>query len=127
MNLFIVEDSNAVREQMQALVSGIPGVVVVGYANDEMGAIEGINTLLPDTVTLDLCLQTGSGINVLEDIKKQHPNIKVIVLTNYNDTFYSDRCMRAGADYFFDKTLQITRFYWTLWKLSNGSHNRQLG
>lgn len=120
MNLFIVEDSEVVRDHMLSMLSDIPGIEVVGYAVDELGAIERINTLLPDVVTLDLCLQPGSGINVLEDIKKRHPEIKVIVLTNYDDGFYADRCMRAGADCFFDKTFQFTRVYSALWLWSNG-------
>jgi len=71
-----------VREHMESMLSAIPGVEVVGYAVDESGAIERINTLLPDVVTLDISLQSGSGIHVLENIKKQHPAIKIIVLTN---------------------------------------------
>ena len=77
MNVFIVEDSDIVREHMQAMLSAIPGVEVVGYAVDELGAIECINKLLPDVVTLDISLKPGSGIKVLENIKKQHPEIKV--------------------------------------------------
>jgi len=122
MNLFIVEDSEVVRDHMLSMLSDIPGIEVVGYAVDELGAIERISTLLPDVVTLDLCLQPGSGINVLENIKKHHPEIKIIVLTNYDDEFYADKCMRAGADCFFDKTFQFSRVYSALWLWSNGGH-----
>lgn len=120
MNLFIVEDSVIVREHMQSMLSEIPDIKVIGYAVDELGAIERINALLPDVVTLDLCLQPGSGINVLEYVKKHHPGIKVIVLTNYDDGFYVDKCMRAGADLFFDKTFQFSRVYSALWLWNNG-------
>lgn len=122
MDVFIVEDSEIVREHMQSMLSAIPGVEVVGYAVDESGAIERINRLLPDVVTLDISLQPGSGINVLETIKKQHPAIKVIVLTNYTDEFYASRCKRAGADYFFDKTFQFSRVRSALWSWVNAEH-----
>jgi DNA-binding NarL/FixJ family response regulator len=120
MNLFIVEDSEIVREQMQSMLSEIPGIKVVGFAVDETGAMERIHTLLPDVVTLDLRLRTGSGINVLEYTKKFHPGIKVVVLTNYDYGFYADKCMRAGADLFFDKTFQFTRLYSALWLWNHG-------
>ena len=123
MNLFIVEDSEIVREHMQSMLSEIPGIKVIGYAVDELGAIEHINALLPDVVTLDLCLQPGSGISVLEHVKKYHPEIKVIVLTNYDDEFYVDRCMQAGADLFFDKTFQLSRVYSALWLWNNGDYS----
>lgn len=119
MNVFIVEDSDVVREHMQSMLSAIPGVEVVGYAIDELGAIERINKLLPDVVTLDISLKPGSGISVLENIKKQHPEIKVIVLTNYTDEFSANSCKRAGADYFFDKTFQFSRVRSALWSWIN--------
>ncbi|MDD5323530.1 MAG: response regulator transcription factor [Methylococcales bacterium] len=115
MNVFVVEDSEIVRERIQSMLSVIPGVEVIGYAEDELGAIEHINALLPDVVTLDLHLQAGSGIGVLEDIKKHHPAIKVIVLTNYTDKPYADSCKSAGADCFFDKTFQFSLVRSALW------------
>lgn len=119
MNVFIVEDSDIVREHMQSMLTAIPGVEVVGYAVDELGAIERINKLLPDVVTLDISLKPGSGISVLENIKKQHPEIKVIVLTNYTDEFSANSCKRAGADCFFDKTFQFSRVRSALWSWIN--------
>ena len=119
MNVFIVEDSEVVRDHMQSMLSAIPGVEVVGYAVDELGAIESINKLLPDVVTLDISLKPGSGISVLETIKKQHPEIKFIVLTNYTDEFSANSCKRAGADCFFDKTFQFSRVRSALWSWIN--------
>ncbi|MBI5626693.1 MAG: response regulator transcription factor [Nitrosomonadales bacterium] len=122
MNVFIVEDSDIVREHMQSMLSAIPGVEVVGYAVDEQGAIERINKLLPDVVTLDISLQPGAGIKVLENIKKEHPAMKVIVLTNYTDEYYAKSCKQAGADFFFDKTFQFSRVRSALWSWINTEH-----
>lgn len=110
MNVFIVEDSAIILNHLQSTLSDIPGVAVIGHAVDEAGAIERINALRPDVVTLDLRLQSGSGLGVLENIKKHHPGIKVMVLTNCTEQAYVNRCKRAGADYFFDKTLQLMQF-----------------
>jgi len=107
VNVFIVEDSGIVRENLQTLLSGIPGVALVGHAVDEKAAIERIGALLPDVVILDLPLQSGSGFDVLENIKNHHAATKVIVLSNYASEPYIGRCRRAGADYFFDKSFQF--------------------
>ena len=119
MNIFIVEDSEAVREHLCLMLSHIPGVSVVGYAGDEEEAIERIGELLPDVVTLDLYLQSGTGIGVLENIKQHHAGIKVIVLTNHVDNFYISQCKRSGADFVFDKTLHISRVNSLLWSWVN--------
>lgn len=110
MNIFIVEDSAIVLKNLQSTLSDIPGVVVIGHAVDESDAIERINALRPDVVTLDIRLQSGSGLNVLINIKKHHAGIKAIVLTNCTEKAYVNRCKRAGADYFFDKTFQFMQF-----------------
>ena len=107
MKVFIVEDSEVVRKNLQTMLSGISGVAVAGHAVGEAGAIECIDSLLPDVVILDLHLQHGSGLNVLLNIKKYHAATKVIVLTNYANESYISRCRQAGADYFFDKSFQF--------------------
>ncbi len=107
MNVFIVEDSEKMRASLRTLLSDFHDVRIAGYAADEKGAIEHINSLLPDVVILDLNLLSGSGIAVLKNVKKHHPGIKVMVLTNCTDDFYVDACKRANADYFFDKSFQF--------------------
>jgi len=115
MKVFIVEDSENIRGYLQSMLSGIPGVMVTGYAANELEAIKLIDELLPDVVTLDIHLQSGSGITVLDYIKKHHDAIKVIVLTNYTDEFYANKCIHAGADYVFDKTSQFSLVRPVLW------------
>jgi DNA-binding NarL/FixJ family response regulator len=107
MNVFIVEDSEAMRESLRNMLSEFHDVKIAGYAADETGAIEHINALLPDVVVLDLNLQSGTGVAVLKNVKKHHPEIKVMVLTNCNGELYVDACKRANADYFFDKSFQF--------------------
>ncbi len=116
MNVFIVENSEAVGECLQSILSDIPGITVIGHAADEADAIEHIDALLPDVVIHDLGLQSGAGIGVLEHTKKRHAAIKIIVFTRYTDKFYVERCKRAGADYFFDKSFQFTQLREILWK-----------
>lgn len=122
MNVFIVEDSALLFEKLQSTLSDIPGVAVIGHAVDESGAIERINALRPDVVTLDLRLLSGSGLGVLENIKKHHAGIKVLVLTNCTEKAYANRCKRAGADYFFDKTFQFMQFHDVLREWAHFGH-----
>jgi len=122
MNVFIVEDSEAMRESLRSMLSEFHDVKIVGYAADEPGAIEHINALLPDVVILDLNLQSGSGVAVLKNIKKYHAAIKVMVLTNCTDEFYVDACKRANADYFFDKSFQFMQVREVFLNWSHTSH-----
>jgi len=117
MKVFIVEDDEIVREALTAMLSEIPGVEVIGTAADERGAIAQICALSPDVAILDINLQPGSGIDVLRAAKKHNPAIKAMMLTNYTDEIYVNRCMSAGADYFFDKSHEFMRVGEVLWQL----------
>jgi DNA-binding NarL/FixJ family response regulator len=107
INVFIVEDSEAMRESLRSMLSEFHNIRINGYAADEAGAIGQINEMLPDVVVLDLMLQSGTGVAVLKDVKKHHAGIKVMVLTNCNGEAYVNACRRANADYFFDKSFQF--------------------
>lgn len=109
MNVFIVEDAAIMLENLRSILSDISGVSVIGYAAGSADAIERIDMLLPDLVILDINLRNGAGIGMLEKLKERHPGIEVMILTDCTDEFYFDRCKRAGADYFFDKSFQLTR------------------
>jgi len=116
MNVFIVEDSAIMLENLRSILSDISGVTVIGHAADGADAIERIDMLLPDLVILDISLRNGAGIGMLENIKKRYPGIEVMILTGCTDEFYFNRCKRAGADFFFDKAFQLTRVRAVLWQ-----------
>lgn len=120
MNVFIVEDSEIVSSELIAMLSEIAGVKVTGHAVGEQNAIEKIGATHPDVVVLDIALHPGSGINVLQFIKKHNPAIRVLMLTNYADEFYRNRCIGAGADYFLDKSLQFMQVGMLLKQLASG-------
>jgi DNA-binding NarL/FixJ family response regulator len=70
MRVFVADDSAVVRERLTDMLSAIPEVAVIGYVKDTMGAISSMRTLHPDVVILDIRMPGGTGIDVLQDIKK---------------------------------------------------------
>jgi DNA-binding NarL/FixJ family response regulator len=108
-NVFIVEDSESVRERLARMLGDMEGVNVVGEAETPGEALEGILRTRPDSVLLDLHLLGGSGLDVLRRAHPQTPGTVFIVLTNHPDAQYRRACMAAGADYFFDKSSEIAK------------------
>lgn len=107
MNLFVVENSNYLRERLVRLVSRRPGVHVVGHAANARDAVQEIRQLKPDVVLLDIRLDQGTGLDVLKQIKTRGQPPVVIVLTNYAYPQYRERFLSSGADYFFDKSAEL--------------------
>jgi len=110
MKVFLVEDSKAVRERLRGMLANIPDIELVAEADNEEEAIQGIYSFLPDVVILDLTLAAGSGMGVLRRIRLQPLILRVIVLTNFTSPKYREKCVELGADYFLDKTHEISEF-----------------
>ena len=121
MNVFVAENSVTMDEGVESMLAGIPHIEVVGHSVDEQDAIDQIDTLLPDALILDLIMQSGSGVKVLESVKKHHAGIKVMVLTHYSGKEYADSCRSAGADCFFDKSFQLAQVREVLRQWTNES------
>lgn len=123
--VFLVEDSVIVRDRLLKLLDALPGVKVLGHAATPAQAIEQITSQLPTVVILDIKLQNGSGIEVLQAVKQLCPNIVVVMLTNYATPVYRQRCLQVGADYFLDKTNEFQSIASILMRL-NGTHPKDL-
>jgi DNA-binding NarL/FixJ family response regulator len=109
LKVLVVDDSAIVRERLISMLSELADVEVVGQAQDAHEAIEAISKLKPDVVILDIRMRRGSGIEVLETIKKDTPSTTVIMLTNYPYPQYRKKCMDAGANFFFDKSTEFEK------------------
>ncbi len=109
MKIFIADDSPILRERLNAMLSDLPRIEIIGEAGNVAEAIESIRALHPDVVILDIRMPGGSGIEVLENIKKMKAAPAVIMLTNYPDPQYKKKCMALGAEYFFDKSTEFKK------------------
>ena len=104
MKVLIVDDSNIIRDRIAKMLSGIARVEIAGEASNSIEAIHMVNKLRPDVVTLDIRIPGESGIEVLKKIKKTHSSIIVLVLTNFPQEQYRNKCYKLGGDYFFSKS-----------------------
>ena len=106
LRVYLVEDSPHVRDLLLDFLH-IPGEVeIVGFADTEDESVAAIIARPVDAVIVDLKLREGSGMAVIEKLRKaslaQQP--KIIVFTNHPFPEIKKRAMKLGADYFFDKS-----------------------
>jgi DNA-binding NarL/FixJ family response regulator len=109
INVFIVDDSEIVRDRLTSMFSEVPSINIVGYADNPLAATESIVKQRPDVVILDIFLTGGSGIHVLKNIRGKKITSKVIMLTNYAQEEYRKKCFEEGADFFFDKSIEFDK------------------
>ena len=124
LTLYIVDDSEAMRERLTESVTDIAGVEIVGESGDPFEALNRIRKLHPDVVILDIRLPHRSGIDLLKDIKENPAAPIVIMITNYPYRQYRQGCMAAGADYFFSKTHEFEMIRETLSRIGFHYQNK---
>ncbi|MBI3423054.1 MAG: response regulator transcription factor [Acidobacteria bacterium] len=127
LKVLIADDSALLRERLTRLLSAIEGVEVAGEAPDGATALQLAQVIKPDALILDLRMPGGSGIEVLQQIRQDGGKLKVIILTSFPYPQYRERCLAAGADYFFDKSEELELVSETLRQLSRCKQPEQDG
>lgn len=122
MKIFVVEDSAAVRERLVEMIREVKDAEVVGEAGACDKAVAGIINSRPDVAILDIRLadDTGSGIDVLNAVRKALPAIRAIVLSNYTSPQHLKASADAGAEYFLDKSRDFERIPEILERMKGG-------
>lgn len=103
MVVYLVEDSEVVRERLRDMVLDISRDVIVLEAATPTEAIAGILAQAPELIVLDLKLDGGSGLDVLREVHVKLPASQVVVFSNQAGQPYVKKCMALGAAAFFDK------------------------
>lgn len=107
LRILIVEDSPLILARLQAIIGNLAETELLGSVTDGVEAIAAVERLHPDAVILDVRLPGANGIEVLQQIKGRSSPPIVIMLTAFPLPQYRQKSMALGADYFFDKSLEL--------------------
>lgn len=98
VNIFLADDHSIVREGVKLILSQIEGYNVVGEADDGRKALEAIEQIMPDVAVLDISMPSMTGIDVARELKRVHPEIKIIILSQYDNDEYVAEVLAIGVD-----------------------------
>ncbi|MEX0606790.1 MAG: response regulator transcription factor, partial [Halofilum sp. (in: g-proteobacteria)] len=101
--IVLVDDHPVFRKGLVELVHSEPDLVVCAEASDAASGRQAVAREHPDLVVADLSLGRGSGLELVKDIRQQHREVRVIVVSMYDERFYAERALRAGADGYITK------------------------
>jgi DNA-binding NarL/FixJ family response regulator len=97
IRVIIVDDQVLMRDGLASLLDFQPEIEVVGKAENGKEAIAVVADLLPDVVLMDVRMPVMDGIEATAKIHHQFPEIKVLMLTTFDDEAYVKGALRAGA------------------------------
>ena len=97
IRVLLADDHALVRAGIRALLEKLPGIAVVGEADNGRQALELIKKSAPNLILLDISMTELSGLEALPRIVKDFPDAKVLILSAHANEEYVIRALRSGA------------------------------
>ena len=103
LRILIVDDQEAVRQAVRSLLSSRRDWVVCGEAGDGFEAVEKARSLRPDVVLVDISMPQMDGVEATRIIRREMPEVKVIIVSQNDPTMVSSQVAGIDADGYVDK------------------------
>lgn len=119
--LLLVEDDELFRLGLSTRLQREPMLKLVAEASDGESAIELTNQMQPDIVLLDVGLPGMGGVEACRQIKQQHPNLPVLILTSHSQKPLIEQLVKAGANGFCLKGIEAETLILALRSVAAGA------
>lgn len=103
MKVLIADDHPVVRHGLKQILALDPGVVVVGEAKNGNEALELARRLEWDVAILDYSMPGRSGLELIKEIKREHPKRPVLILSMHPEELHATRVLKAGGAGYINK------------------------
>lgn len=97
ITVLLAEDHTVVREGLRLLLAAEPDIRVVGEAASGRQAVALARKLLPRVVVMDIAMPLLNGLEATRQILKNHPSIRILILSAHNEEAYVEQVMGLGA------------------------------
>jgi len=97
IRILLADDHTLIRNGIATLLQSYPDIEVVGEAQDGVEAVKKTTEIKPDVVVIDVSMPKLSGIEATKAIRKEHPDIHVLVLTMHENEEYVYQILKSGA------------------------------
>ena len=120
ITIAIVDDDTAVRDMIQTLLAGAADLKFVGAYSSCEDVLERMLDDIPDVVLMDINMPGRSGIECVEALKLEIPDMKILMLTNYSDDERVFESLRAGAVGYLLKNSSLEKLSESIKEACNG-------
>ena len=114
IRIVVVDDQKLVREGIRILLEKTEGIEIVGDIAHGREALAKIQLLQPDIVLLDINMPEIDGFEIAEQILAQSPQIKIIMLSSYEDADYVSQATKLGAKGYLLKNASSQELEWSI-------------
>ena len=120
IRVLVGDDHAVVRRGLRQILAETPDILVEGEAPTADDVLRLVRDQRWDVVILDINLPGGSGLELLADIRKERPQLPVLILTVYSEEQYAVRAIKAGAAGFLTKESAPDKLIEAVRKVASG-------
>lgn len=95
--VLVADDHPIVRDGLVQLINQQADLICCAEAATQAEVFAAVTSHKPDLLVLDLRLRDGDGLELIKSLKSQHPDLPVLVLSQFDEELYAERALRAGA------------------------------
>lgn len=103
IKIILADDHDLVRTGLKRLLDDVEGLAVVGEADNGRTAIERVKEHQPDVAILDINMPDLNGIETTEILRRDFPELKIVIISMHSDEMFPQRLINAGANAYLTK------------------------
>lgn len=111
IKVMIVDDQEIIRDGLKSLLHTNPNFEVIHLAENGLVACDQAKILKPDCILMDIRMPILNGVDATKCIKKDFPEMKIIILTTFDDDAYIIEAMRHGASGYLLKDISSEKLF----------------
>jgi DNA-binding NarL/FixJ family response regulator len=119
-NILLVEDQALVRQGLKMMIEQDPQLKVVAEAENGIEALHKMEQHIIDIVIMDIRMPVMNGLEATRKIKEQWPDVKILILTTFNDDEYAVQALKDGANGFLLKTAEQQKLIQAIYSCMKG-------
>lgn len=120
IKVLIADDQALIRESLQIILSNYADIEVVAAVADGKEVLEKIPQLHPHLVLMDIRMPVMDGVLCTKEIKERYPNVKIIILTTFDDDDFIFSALKYGASGYLLKGVSTDELYQAIHTVNNG-------
>ena len=121
IKVLIADDQELIRHSLEIILKNISDIQVIDSVGDGKSVIRSIRKEKPDVILMDIRMPEMDGVQCTKIIKESYPNIKIIILTSFDDDDYILSALRDGASGYLLKGITIDALVDAIHKVHSGS------
>ena len=121
IKVLVAEDQELVRKSLEIILGNQETIELIGAVSNGQEVIRFIRGSLPDIIIMDIRMPKMDGVTCTRIIKDQYPQVKIIILTTFDDDEYIFKALRDGASGYLLKGISVDELITAIHKVYKGS------